>query len=660
MNSDNYLKFLYKAVKEKKIIEKTKIRFFCENKEIPQKNLTIKKIIVQKYITEVNLSDKRKLLILDNPLNTLLFHTILIGEECDLYEFRIGNKPQKYIADKKILEIIQSQRKVISVKEVLPKELLNIKFELDFKTPTIINNLKEYSYETLNIDFNKIHITKSDKTEFFTPTINSEHLQLAIDMKIPIVHMIENGYIRDTYINVHDNLKHKEIIKPLLILEKKEEQYFKKDSLSKIYKDLSTDYYLKINYEELKDKLNNIKITNTSPNLWLSKIKNINNIRISFPQGTIPLPLWKRSKKNSFVLIKNTDHFLSITGLKFTLDIDKLEDLYIIDEEGKKGYMRRLYLKQNLENSFNTLSESRIVEFKNELDFIIKTTFENNIIALIQKEKIDANEINKLNHHLEKLYKTILERTIELNKKPHIVKPKTLIENYLFGYLYYIEKNLIDFMKKPKHKKFLQECIVGIKKFNFFIEGYDMDERELYFVCAIFKIYTTSLEIFDKNSSDALNNEFNQTISNLRFLIDDKKRDSSIEYGEYFKDILTGIYAKRKHKVIIVQNIQNKQLIESKLNKFIRIDAYLNKTSRVIPNYELINKIFPYSSKEVANEIKRMNPSKDEVFTIKTKNRNIEIKENYYTIVNQYEGYKTIASNKEFELISKISTNKHS
>ena len=660
MNSDNYLKFLYKAVKEKKIIEKTKIRFFCENKEIPQKNLTIKKINVQKYITEVNLSDKRKLLILDNPLNTLLFHTILIGKECELYEFRIGNEPQKYIAEKKILEIIQSQRKIISVKEVLPKELLNIKFELDFKIPAIINNLKEYTYETLNIDFNKIHITKSPKLEFFTPTINPEHLKLAIDMKIPIVHMIENGYIRDTNINVHDNLKHKEIIKPLMILEKKEEQYFKKDSLSKIYKDLSTDYYLKINYEELKDKLNDIKITNTSPDLWLSKIKNINNIRISFSYGTIPLPLWKRSKKNSFVLIKNTNHFLSITGLKFTLDIDKLEDLYIIDEEGKKGYMRRLYLKQNLEDSFNILSGSQIVEFKNELDFIIKTTFEDNIIALIQKEKIDANEINKLRYHLEKLYKIILERTIELNKKPHVVNPKTLIENYLFGYLYYIEKNLIDFMKKPKHKKFLQECIVGIKKFNFFIEGYDMDKRELYFVCAIFKIYTTSLEIFDKNSSDALNNEFNQTISNLRFLIDDKKRDSSIEHGEYFKDILTGIYAKRKYEIIIIQKTQNKQLIESKLNKFIKIDGYLDKTSRVIPNYELLSRIFPYSSKEITNKIKRMNPSKDEVFTIKTKNRNIEIKENYYTIVNQYEGYKTIASNKEFELISKISANKHS
>ena len=660
MNSDNYLKFLYKAVKEKKIIEKTKIRFFCENEEIVQKNLTLKKINVQKFITEINLSDKRKLLILDNSLNALLFHTILIGEECELYEFRIGNEPQKYITEKKIFEIIQSQRKVISVKEVPPKELLNIKFDVNFKTPAIINNLKEYTHETLKIDFSKIHIIKSQKLEFFTPTINPLHLKLAIDMKIPIVHMIENGYIRDTHINIHDNLKHKEIIKPLIILEQKEEQYFKKDSLSKIYKDISTDYYLKINYKEIKEKLNNIKITNTSAELWMNKIKNINNIRLSFSWGKIPLPLWKRSKKNSFVLIKNTNHFLSITGLKFTLDIDKLEDLYIIDEEGKKGYMRRLYLKKNLEDSFNTLSESQIVEFRNELDFIIKTTFEDNIIALIQKEKTDTNEIKKLRRHIEKLYKTIVERTIELNKKPHIVKPKTLIENYLFGYLYYIEKNLIDFMQKPKHKKFLQECIMGIKKFNFFISGYEMDERELYFVCAIFKIYTTSLEIFDKDSSDSLNQEFNQTISNLRFLIDSKKKDSSIEYGEYFKDILTGIYAKRKHEIIIVQNTQNKQLIESKLNKFIRMDGYLNKTSRVIPNYELINRIFPYSSKQVANEIKRANPSKIEAFTIKIKNRNVEIKKDYYTIVNQYEGYKTIVSNKEFDLISKISANKHS
>ena len=92
MNYDNYFNLFYKLNKTNLIQEKTKISPILKNKIIKKKEITQKEKEVEFYIIEILLENKKILLIEDFPINFLISHTILIGENVEILEFQIKDK----------------------------------------------------------------------------------------------------------------------------------------------------------------------------------------------------------------------------------------------------------------------------------------------------------------------------------------------------------------------------------------------------------------------------------------------------------------------------------------------------------------------------------------------------------------------------------------
>lgn len=388
MNYNNYFKLFYLLNKNNLLEENTKIFPILKNKIITKKNIIKKEKEIEIFICEFILENNKILLLEDLPINFLISHTILIGENLKLYEFEFEN--QTYISSEKI---IQNFINIKNKKEIEINKLHNLKFKPNFEYPKIIRELKTYLGKYKKIDFNKIHITQGNNLINFVPTAKSTHLNLAKEMNIPIINLIENNYIKNTNINIYDIDKFKEILKPKIIIKKNKKIKICKQNKIILYNDISTDFYIKIP-NTIINKIERLDETNFDKDLIIKKILN-KNIKLSQTFGKYYLPIWKSISNQKYLEIKNIQEFEELSGMTFKNSTENFNKIYLQSTGAEQAIFKNKYLKNNLNKIIENLKIEENIEFENIEELIFKLIFnEKTKIKTISKNKKFQSEFN--------------------------------------------------------------------------------------------------------------------------------------------------------------------------------------------------------------------------------------------------------------------------
>lgn len=646
-NPDKLLKFLYKCIKNDLIYEKTKVLNFSNGLEI--KNIETKKINIRKSIIEINLDQNKKLLVCDRNLNLLLSHTIILGDETKLCEFNIENRKEKFIADEYTLSILKKEKiQMKIIKEVKPTFLFKQEIKYNFEEIDIIKKLKQYSKEALKINLNSIHIVKGNKLKPFVPTLKNSDLTLATSMKIPVVRLISKNYIRDTNINIFDDILQEKKLNSFLSFNEKKEVDFEKEK-SQIYKDIDTNYYLKINISDINEKISKIPKSNVDKNRLISKIKKHSKFRLSYNQGKTLLPLWKIKEEQKFIEINGIKDFLNISGRPFEFNLDLFKTIYIINERGFEGSYKEKYLSKRFEKLFENINESKILEFEDEIELIIKIIYMNDIEALMIKEKIKKTEISSYSNQLIKLKKKIIDISINYNYDIKKEKTKSEFSNILNEYSEKLKRDIGKYLEKPKKKQFLISNLQEIQRFNKYLNNKKIEKGDLYFILKILKIHLIILSSFNEEKSLKISQEIESIFKNLNLELN---TTNSKKLGTAFSDLIKN---KDKKKLYYINKREN-SYFKQELKEFIKLENYEIK-KYIKPKINLLKKNFPYSYEEISKKIVKYDSKDLEEFEIKIKERFIKIKKNFYSEINIYQGFKKLCENEYFILLEKISNN---
>lgn len=645
MNNDILLDFFYKLSTENLIFEKIKIENYWKEKSIKQKNTTLKETTLQKAIVPFKLENNKILLIEDFTINFFLSYTILIGENINLIEFQTKNE-QTYICEEEVFTTIKNQFEIITQKNIKSQSLFKLKFKSNIDTPKIISEIKEYVLNQKHIDLNKIHIKKTGSIENFIPTIKNSHLKIAKEMSLPVVSLIENDFIKTTKINIYDSLTQTKLLNSLQTYEIKEVRTFDSE-LNQLYKDVSKEFYVKINTNELLIKLQNINKTNVDLKKIEKIISNTNKLRLTTQKGKIKAPLWKAQNSHQVFKIKNSNEFKELTGIEFENVKENLENIYLQTENGEIGNFQNKYLIKKLENTLETLKDENKILFSNNYEFLIKLIYSKNPTEIILEEKTNLKEIDKIKKNIfEIINYLVLEKTNSTTSKTEN-KLITQFLNSINQKLILLQKNYNQNYKKNKlvieTNKILNTILTSL---TFYQNQFKFDPQAL--ITIIMQIIKLT-KIINENTSNEIKTQFNEFFKE-EIIQNKTDTDYNEKILQLFEDINTILNLTKKHKLCIL----NKKKLDLKLPKLTILQSKPKSKKYIKPNYKKLNEIFKYSSKEIANQIKKLKPNNNlSTQTIKLKDKAIPLKEEFYTTIEIYNDYKIISQNEYFDLLLK-------
>jgi len=694
---EQILKFFNKAIKQNQIYEKTSIKHFENGKRIQNKNITYIKKETQEIITEFKLENKtldsrspntknfnpRKILLIkDYPLNQYLSYSIILNKNTPLFQFKLNQKTQEtsnnyyeynkenqiYIANQEIIEILKSQIKKDTIKQINTKDLINQTFTQNYKSPELIQKIREYISKTKKINPQKIIETNLPNIQNFTPTLKNTHFKLAKKLELPIIPQIKNEYIESENINIFDIKKLIEIISPLKTIQTKQNIPIEKKTLKKTYLDISTTYHLKFNTKKLIEKIQNTQITSEPKNKIIKTIKNLTQTEISQNFGETKIPIWKVHKNQDFIQIKNFSEFQEITGIKYPENQKFLNEIYIQDRTGEKGELKNQYLKKRYEKTLETLPEDNILIYKKPLDLAIKAISCDKINLLIKYQKTSPKQIEKLKTYIENLIETTILKTIEYNKIPQNPNPKTestqeikdqksltQTQKYFQSLAFKLNNEFNKFLKTPKKTNLIHKTNNELKTLSKYISKTQIKYKELYYICQIIIQTLKIIDIFNLEYHNELLTRFTQYFKTENYPLPKNKnknlKNISNEY-RFIKQIFLANKlikkSKTKNKIIIFQ----KQKFNTKLlNQTIPLEQIEPKFKlKLNPNYPQLIKTFPFKYSDLGNQIKKLELGIENP-TLDLKISKIPLKKEYCKITKIYENYKTICENPYFTIL---------
>ncbi|NQZ85037.1 MAG: hypothetical protein HRU03_04935, partial [Nanoarchaeales archaeon] len=422
-NQELVLKLLNKAIENNLIFEKTSIKYFKDGKRILNKNTKKINLNTKQIITKIKLENKKNLLILDYPINQLLSYTILLNPVTELFEFRLKQDTNTYITTRQVKEIFQIEELIeeITLKQIIPKEIIGLKFELEFTQTKKVQDIKKYILSKKQ--FNPYIINEAQEhikeIQNFTPTLKSTHFKLAKQLSLPIIPQIKNEFIIDEInkksINVFDENTIIKIIKPIKTIENKELVPVEIVSLKRTYLDVSTTYHIKIDTENLTKKINLAQITSESKSKIIKTIKNLTQTELTQNFGEYEIPLWKVHSNQSYINIENYKNFKELTGVEFPKTNKKIEEIYIQDNTGEIGFLKHQFLKKRFQKTLETLPQNEIIMYRKPLDLAIKAIMCENISILIKYQNVSDKQVNKIYEFIKQLIEITIISTIKYN-----------------------------------------------------------------------------------------------------------------------------------------------------------------------------------------------------------------------------------------------------
>ncbi|MFW6285785.1 MAG: hypothetical protein ACOC16_01280 [Nanoarchaeota archaeon] len=657
MDNDLYLKLIFETIKQGYLKEEIKISNFLKDKEIKSTNIKKDYSNTQIIVVPVKLENNKILLIEDLPLNFLLSHTIIIGENTPLIEFNATNNNFEnniYIADKKLLNKINNILNINknNIKEIKAKELFNQNYYFNFKQPKLMINIKDYLFSIKNMPFNKIHIVKHpQKVENFVPTLKSTHLKIAKNLNLPLIPLIKNNYIRESTINIYDNKTMNNIIQPILTSNTKKIFKIYKPNNLKIYPDIKNCYIIDFKKDHIIKKILKSQTVNFNREKIISVIKSLNKIDFSTNHGKYPLPIWKSLNTQKYVEIENTNSFKEITGVNFTLNINKFENLYLQSIEGEKVLYKNRYLHPNLNQTIETLTESKTITFNTVQELILKLILNNSIEfpILLQKQHIQHNKIHSLTKKINHINNIIIENSIKYNKTPYYKRPQTFTEKYYLSLYSSLKESEENFTKYPSQTTIINKSIEICNKIIQSQKIFHSNVEDLYFITLCLLNLNKILYIFNSDASTKIQENFNAYIK--EFPNQKQYCEINKEYEQLVEDIILSYKISKKKETYIYY----KQKLPYNFN--INIPQFESKPTYkeyLKPNKKKINALFKYNNKIISDSISKIKPKNLPYNPIlKIKDKKIKLTPQLYTIQAVYHKYNQKINNNYFELLVK-------
>lgn len=647
MDGDLYLKFLYNLVETNQIREITKIKNFNYKKELNDKDLIIKKINALRVIVPIKLENGNYILIDDLPMNFFLSHTIVIGEMCKLFSFQIEGKNELYYGNSESIIRLGKLIDKKTVKQIDPKSIVNTKFELHYETSPIIKNIKEYILDVKKIDMNKIQLVKTDKLENFIPTVKSLHFHMAIDMNIPIEPLVKDNFISHTSINIFDKNTQVSKLKPLNKYETDIDWFFDKEDNNETYKDISSQYYIILDYDTFTENLEYTK-SNLSLKELHQIIQSVGDIEISSQNANTPIPLFKSHLSQNFLKIKDLKKFEEISGRELILENNYLGSLLINTISGERAIFKEKYLNPEIEKIIENYEYSNRIEFETGVELIVKLLLNSHSNEIIEKKSISENRINNIFSHLNKIEEYLIKETINQNKIPTNENPNEIDDFYKN-----IKNKLIELFNSLNKDIYTQrEIIIEILKItlkiNNSIKYLKLDFQNTFYILQNYIIILRILKKINPEKFMEKYEEINSLFKTFKVSYDLEEYDTNQD--KLIEDIILANSIDEKEKIAIY--IENNDFIRSQLSKKIKIliDEPKNRTYYE-PNEEELKKIFPYSVLEICEQIKEIENQNIFENNIEIRGRKVKIKKEYVKIVKVYDKYKIICENNNFKIL---------
>lgn len=648
MNYDAYLKFFHEAIKQNILEERLEIFWKLEGKNIEKKECIKKLTNIKRTIVPLFLENEKILLIDDIPFNFLISHTILLGDKTTLYEFKLKVDEEKdYITDDKTLMRMKDMIDQGSIKKINPKELYRQKYHFPFKQPIEVENLKKYIKNVKNLDMDEIHVIKGIDLINFIPTIKKSHFNIAKKLHIPLIPLIDKNYIKNSSIHINDNLKHAEIVKAIKEYEDKIMWKYEKKTFSKLYKDISFNYYLNLKdiKEEMIEKINNSKLVNFDKEKIIRNILNINTIELGNCEGEYEIPIWKTYREQQFISIKDSTHFRQITGLEFKPE--NLEEIFIQNNMGQKGTFRKIFLKKNLENTFENLEYITKIKFSNVKELIINLILIDEPAKILRRAEIDNLSLKELGNNLQRILTSTIKLMVKFNKIPQKsqINDKDEVNRYLQSIIARIEDSVKFYKEYPDKNILFKENLKISRKLILVLKNLEIKLENLYNILMINLLLINVLKEFDKEKSFTLAKSF---VQYFNYEIEVPKFKINEEQEKIIESI---IFINKKSKKY--QNLQlciKKDINTDLINDKIQILDEDNKkcTEFCYANKKKLKEAFPYSHKEIINQINKSKDPKNEKFKIK--NREINVKEDYLKNHREYHEDKVLINNEYITL----------
>lgn len=630
-------------ISEKNLLfEEIKIKKFFNNYEIKDKKISKKLKDKKKFFVLFNLENNKKIMFKDFPCNFLLTFGYLIGEETELVEVKFKEINERIIIKKKHMEYFSDEIENV-FDSINPKDLFLKKIKNTYEISPYLNQIKNYIGNVKKINLDKIHIIKGNKMELFNPTTKFSNFKLAKIMNIPLVSMIKDNFIIDSNINIYDYNTLFNEINPIKVIE--EETRVEKINNKNIYRDISQDYFIKINIKEIINKLDNIDKTNIDTSILSNELINYKKLQISSNNGKYILPFFKEKNNRKYYPIKSKEEFFELSGVYFKDDEKILQRTLLSDEKGDELLYKGKYLNSKLEFIFEKKEniDSEVIKFENNLELLLKLIVTEKPKELIKVEKITQNNQEQLEVFISKILDKLIKGSISNNSIPKYITPEKDIEKIFSNLVFNLKEFKIlndkNYISLNEFVKNLNNLLYNV---NFILNKVKIEEELLSHLMEILIISVNFLEIENIERSKNIKIKLKEYFGNKKIKYYDKK--FNIDEDLLSDIVYTWKLYKTKELKIIIKNKEIKRL----LPKIEEIEDIIFEKKYKTKNQKL-KKIFPYNYKEIYNEIssKDLTPGDK----IKLKNQTVELKEDFFKLYEYKSNSKVIINNEFYKLI---------
>ncbi len=381
MNSEFFLELMYGFISKNLLFEKVELKNYLNGSEIDDSLTTTKEVEEKVFILPIRLSDKRYILVEDFPINFILSYGILIGERVKLVEYEILEK--KYISTLQILEKMKSKFEISDYKDIEVSGITDLDYFCNFSKPKIISEIQNKLLKNRKIDLFKTKLISSNQISNFVPNNDLTHLKLAKEFNMDLKSLIIKNKIIEKNIHFNDFIAMRKHLNPMYEEEIIFTSIFDLD-FNKLYRDISCNYYLKIDSEKISNQINNLDNFNFSKMNMIKGILKINSIKISSKEGNELIPVWKTQE--GFIKIKDKKDFKSFSGIEYEVVFDHLEKVQVMNETGEICHFEGIFFDEKfLEIISSKMSDT--TEFNSIEELILKLTFFPNIKNVYFREE---------------------------------------------------------------------------------------------------------------------------------------------------------------------------------------------------------------------------------------------------------------------------------
>ncbi len=552
------LNLFYNSNIQKKLIKKIKLDYFVDGKIIENNRLKKKSNKVTKVIQKLKLGEYEYLFFKDFPLNVYINLGFIIGDMEEVYKVTLFSGVI-YYTNKENLKYIQEEIK--KKEKINPRELQKKKIKLMFEQCFFIKSVKEYTEKINNIKLNIIHLVKGKGFRTFCPNKYILDFKIAQTLKIPLTNYIINNYIRDSNIHIKDYKTINSIIKPYLVLKEEEILNVDKDTNKIAIRDISREYYLKIDSKELIEKIDSKYFLNSKKLYILNRLKNHEEVRLTNPVGEVILPLWFCTEEG-VITFPNIKKLENILGLKF--NPKNIQDMFLLCKNGKQARFEEKYLRDSIYIEQNVPKK---IYFKKIDDLIVSLFLHKTPEYIVFKEDICKNQKKQTFSIAKKLLKILILKTIEYNKKPNPEYNKKEPLNLFFKslknhLLFLLDKLYYEENIREISKKFINIGNILLKSKSYL--KYD----NLYLFTLIINCYIELVGKIDIEEEQKLLKLYNDFFDNVEI----KLRKSEIN-EDYERTILNFLKYIKNDFFVYFKNI-NLDLEGTKLKELKEIPSY--------------------------------------------------------------------------------------